>query len=167
MHTAFSGCGPGRQARIRCFGATVALPALVATFISVSLAEAATCLASAEEVRKATPNAWPKWTYGPNRERCWYAGKKPVFEKPPKAQAQAQHARAPQATTEAAPQATVEVPEAERRSAEPVERAWALEYRWSGAFGIRHQANDQSLEPWVGDPDADSQVNGRLLPPKQ
>jgi hypothetical protein len=39
------------------------------------------CLASATEVRKLTPNAWPKWTYGPNGERCWYSGEKPVFAK--------------------------------------------------------------------------------------
>jgi hypothetical protein len=39
------------------------------------------CLASAAEVRKLTPNAWPKWTYGPNGERCWYSGEKPVFAK--------------------------------------------------------------------------------------
>jgi hypothetical protein len=39
------------------------------------------CLASAVEVRKLAPNAWPKWTYGPNGERCWYSGEKPVFAK--------------------------------------------------------------------------------------
>jgi hypothetical protein len=39
------------------------------------------CLASAAEVRKLTPHAWPKWTYGPNGERCWYSGEKPVFAK--------------------------------------------------------------------------------------
>jgi len=39
------------------------------------------CLASAAEVRKLTPNAWPKWTYGPNGERCWYSREKPVFAK--------------------------------------------------------------------------------------
>jgi hypothetical protein len=42
------------------------------------------CLASAAEVRKLTPHAWPKWTYGPNGERCWYSGEKPVFAKAPK-----------------------------------------------------------------------------------
>jgi hypothetical protein len=39
------------------------------------------CLASAADVRKLTPNAWPKWTYGPYGERCWYSGEKPVFAK--------------------------------------------------------------------------------------
>ena len=39
------------------------------------------CLASAAEVRKLTPKAWPKWTYGPSGERCWYSGEKPVFAK--------------------------------------------------------------------------------------
>jgi hypothetical protein len=42
------------------------------------------CLTSAAEVRKLTPRAWPKWTYGPNGERCWYSGEKPVFAKAPK-----------------------------------------------------------------------------------
>jgi hypothetical protein len=41
------------------------------------------CLASAADVRKLTPHAWPKWTYGPNGERCWYSGEKPVFAKAP------------------------------------------------------------------------------------
>jgi hypothetical protein len=41
------------------------------------------CLASAAEVRKLTPHAWPKWTYGPNGERCWYSGEKPVLQKHP------------------------------------------------------------------------------------
>jgi hypothetical protein len=45
------------------------------------------CLASAAEVRKLTPHAWPKWTYGPNGERCWYSGEKPVFAKAPNEQA--------------------------------------------------------------------------------
>jgi hypothetical protein len=40
---------------------------------------AAKCLASADEVRRVAPKAWPKWTYGPHGERCWYSGRKPVF----------------------------------------------------------------------------------------
>src|SRR5262245_9243689 len=44
-------------------------------------AQSPPCLASAAEVRKLTPNAWPKWTYGPNGEQCWYSGEKPVFAK--------------------------------------------------------------------------------------
>ena len=46
-----------------------------------SKAQSPPCLASAAEVRKLTPNAWPKWTYGPNGEQCWYSGEKPVFAK--------------------------------------------------------------------------------------
>ena len=42
------------------------------------------CLTSAAEVRKLTLRAWPRWTYGPNGERCWYSGEKPVFAKAPK-----------------------------------------------------------------------------------
>jgi hypothetical protein len=44
-------------------------------------AQSPPCLASAAEVRKITPNAWPKWTYGANGEQCWYSGEKPVFAK--------------------------------------------------------------------------------------
>jgi hypothetical protein len=50
---------------------------------------AASCLASADEVRRLAPKAWPKWTYGPHGERCWYSGRKPVFQKEMPAQAEA------------------------------------------------------------------------------
>ena len=44
-------------------------------------AQSPPCLASAAEVRKLTPNAWPKWTYGANGEQCWYSGEKPALRK--------------------------------------------------------------------------------------
>src|SRR5882762_2416770 len=75
----------------------------VALAISVfcgTIATAATCLSSAADVRKQQPRAWPKWTYGPQGERCWYAGKKPVFAKAIKvrdAKAQSQPRAAPSA----------------------------------------------------------------------
>jgi hypothetical protein len=47
-------------------------------------AEAAGCLSSAAAVRTSQPETRPKWTRGPNGERCWYAGKKPVFERSPR-----------------------------------------------------------------------------------
>src|SRR5262245_65690802 len=50
-------------------------------------AQSPPCLASAAEVRELTPNAWPKWTYGPNGEQCWYSGQKPFFAKARPAQA--------------------------------------------------------------------------------
>jgi hypothetical protein len=50
---------------------------------------AANCLASADEVRRLAPKAWPKWTYGPHGERCWYSGRKPLFQKQMPAQAEA------------------------------------------------------------------------------
>jgi hypothetical protein len=50
---------------------------------------AANCLASADEVRRLAPKAWPKWTYGPRGERCWYSGRKPFFQKEMPAQAEA------------------------------------------------------------------------------
>jgi hypothetical protein len=46
-----------------------------------SSAPATNCLTSADEVRRLAPKAWPKWTYGPHGERCWYSGRKPVFQK--------------------------------------------------------------------------------------
>src|ERR1041384_4265285 len=58
--------------------------ALVINAFCGTIAVAATCLSSAADVRKQQPKAWPKWTYGSQGERCWYAGKKPMFAKPPK-----------------------------------------------------------------------------------
>jgi hypothetical protein len=55
---------------------------------AVAAPAAANCLASAEEVRKLAPKAWPKWTYGPRGERCWYSGRKPIFQKEIPAQAE-------------------------------------------------------------------------------
>jgi hypothetical protein len=123
MHTAFSKCGRDRRLRLSCVGAKIVPAAIVATFLSSPIAEAATCLASAEEVRKATPKAWPKWTYGPNRERCWYSGEKPVFAKVPPSQAAVPRAPVPEATT-GTPL------EEDYRSAEPVKQPWVLEHRW-------------------------------------
>src|SRR5262245_9142621 len=51
-------------------------------------AQSPPCLASAAAVRKLTPNAWPKWTYGPTGEQCWYSGQKPFFPKELPAQAE-------------------------------------------------------------------------------
>ncbi len=108
--------------RPRCVGAKTIIPALVATVLSVSIAEAATCLASAEEVRKLTPKAWPKWTYGPNRERCWYSGEKPVFAKAPPSQVSVARASVPAATTRTDPE--------EDYGIAAVEQPWVLEHRW-------------------------------------
>jgi len=109
-------------------GATIVMLAL--TLLSWSSAQAATCLASADEVRKVEPKAWPKWTYGPAGERCWYYGKKPVFAKTPNSQ-------------DAMPQAAVSQPETTSgeasRIAEPVTQPWALEYRWSDRFEIHSE----------------------------
>jgi len=67
-----------------CCRAAAVLTIVVGSSLSFSsTAGAATCFASAEEVRQAAPKAWPKWTYGPNHERCWYSGKKPVFARSP------------------------------------------------------------------------------------
>jgi hypothetical protein len=53
--------------------------AIVATLVSASMADAATCLPSPAAVRKQQPKAWPQWTRGPEGKRCWFAGKRPVF----------------------------------------------------------------------------------------
>src|SRR5262249_27834300 len=51
-------------------------------------AQSPPCLASPAEGRALPPNAWPKWTYGPNGEQCWYSGQKPFFPKEMPAQAE-------------------------------------------------------------------------------
>jgi hypothetical protein len=122
MHMTCSKCRRDGRLRLRCVGAKTVIPALVATLLSLSMAEAATCLASAEEVRKLTPKAWPKWTYGPNRERCWYSGEKPVFAKAPPSQASMPRSPVPAATTGTAP-------EEDHKSA-AVSQPWVLEHRW-------------------------------------
>jgi hypothetical protein len=66
---------------------------------------AANCLASADEVRRLAPKAWPKWTYGPHSERCWYSGQKPVFQKEMPAQAEVILAPLSDASIDTPPQA--------------------------------------------------------------
>jgi hypothetical protein len=61
--------------------------ALVINVICGTIAVAATCLSSAADVRKQQPKAWPKWTYGSQGERCWYAGRKPIIARAPMRQA--------------------------------------------------------------------------------
>jgi hypothetical protein len=92
------------------------------------------CLPSAAAVRKLQPNAWPKWTYGPNRERCWYAGKKPVFAKAPsrrnplaRAHARQPAAEEPAAASEAA---TTGMRAWDHQNGDPVWQPWVMEYRW-------------------------------------
>ena len=145
MHMA---CSKPRPRTARCaFGVLRAaiLLAFVAPLSSSSGAEAATCLVSAEEVRKVTPKAWPKWTYGPNRERCWYSGDKPVFAKV--APSQAPVPSAPVATC------SDRYRTSRRTTGAPssVKHPWALEYRWSDGVAIRHHARDEPLTHWVGD----------------
>jgi hypothetical protein len=87
----------------------------------------ATCLASPAEVRKLQPKAWPRWTYGPQRERCWYAGKKPVFKKPTLATA----ARRPKLPTPASQQpATNAVRAWDHHNGDPIWQPWVMEHRW-------------------------------------
>jgi hypothetical protein len=122
---ACSKCDRARRLRLRSVGAKIFLPALVATFVSSSIAEAATCVASAEELRKVAPKALSKWTYGPNREGCWYSGEKPVFAKAPPS-----HSPVPVAP------AMTGISEADNRIAEPAKQPWTLEYRWGERFEL-------------------------------
>src|SRR5919106_2398695 len=118
-------------------GAKVVMLALASAILSCSTAQANMCLASADEVRKLAPKAWPRWTYGPARERCWYFGQKPVFAKLPPSET-----RLPQVV---APETTSKTLQDEVSSPEPVNQPWALEYRWIDSFEMRHKAQDEPL----------------------
>jgi hypothetical protein len=98
--------------------------ALTTWLLSAGIANATTCFSSPAEVRKSQPKAWPKWTYGPNREKCWYAGEKPVFAKTPPG---------PTAATDmpVTPPTTAIEPELDGMHRERIRQPWALEYRWA------------------------------------
>jgi hypothetical protein len=104
--------------------------ALTATLFFGTIARAATCLSSAAEVRREQPKAWPKWTYGPQGERCWYSGKKPVFAKRNKEihHVKAQPHAAPDEPTSAAPSPPVPLQSEGRNNKDS--QSWDLEYRW-------------------------------------
>src|SRR5262245_7063598 len=106
---------------------TIAL-ALASVMLCSAMADAATCLSSAAQVRKQQPHQWPKWTYGPNGERCWYGGKKPVFAKAARAPREARARRYPQGP-HAEPAAPVAIETDVRTDSVP--RPWDLEYRWT------------------------------------
>ena len=104
-------------------------------------AASARCLASAAAVRQAQPKAWPKWTYGPRGERCWYAGAKPVFAKRSHPRALPTRMAAKRASpppfepvARAEPQpAPVPAPVSDgKNNRESAPQPWALEYRWNG-----------------------------------
>jgi hypothetical protein len=107
--------------------------ALAASVFCGTIAKAATCLSSAADVRKQQPKAWPKWTYGPQGERCWYSGKKPVVAKTSRevrqAKAQSQSRAAP--NVEPTPAATPSPgPFKSDGKNSNVPQSWGLEYRW-------------------------------------
>jgi hypothetical protein len=114
---------------------------IVANQAGAERAASASCLTSAAAVRQVQPKAWPKWTYGPQGERCWYAGAKPVFAKrhhqrPSPTRMAAKRASPPafEPVARAAPQpAPVPAPASDGRShRESAPQPWALEYRWNG-----------------------------------
>jgi hypothetical protein len=97
-----------------------------------TIAGAATCLSSAADVRKQHPKAWPKWTYGPQGERCWYVGKKPVFAKATK-EHQAKAQSQPRAAPKVEPTSTASPPPRPLQSEDRnnnISQSWDLEYRW-------------------------------------
>jgi hypothetical protein len=118
----------GRRLRFRGAGIKVIPFAVAALLASSSMVQAATCLASASEVRKEHPHAWPKWTYGPQGERCWYSGQKPVFAREPLRLVPTAQAAA------VAPPKPRPAPETNAKSTTPIAQPWALEHRWGEIF---------------------------------
>jgi hypothetical protein len=116
--------------------------ALVINAFCGTIAVAATCLSSAADVRKQLPKAWPKWTYGSQGERCWYAGKKPIFAKAVKQTRQAKAQSRINAASSAEPTSTSPPPSEPLRSEGSIPQSrfdgknnnmpqsWDLEYRW-------------------------------------
>jgi hypothetical protein len=106
---------------------------LTASMFCGTIAGAATCLSSAADVRKQQPKAWPKWTYGPQGERCWYAGKKPVFAKATKklrqVKAQSQPGAGPHVEPTSAAPASPGLLKSQGRN-NNIPQPWDLEYRW-------------------------------------
>jgi hypothetical protein len=140
MRLACCKCGFRRYPlRLFCIVASVLLAALAVSISPSSMAQAATCLGSAEEVRKLAPKAWPKWTYGPDGEKCWYSGKKPVFAKT----TSPERTSGPPARSSSETNGTAS--EERATSAEQVPQPWALEYRWTDRFGMR--PSDWSSSP--------------------
>jgi hypothetical protein len=125
MHPACS--AGGSRLRFPIAGIKVTLFAVTAVLASPSIVQAASCLPSAEAVRKAQPNAWPKWTYGPKGERCWYSGEKPVFARVPLQ-------LIPSTRAAARPPKQRAVQETDAQSSNPIPQPWALEYRWAEIF---------------------------------
>jgi hypothetical protein len=121
MHPACS--QGGRRPRLRW----AVLLVLAAYFHPPPLAKAATCLPSAEAVRKAHPDAWPKWTVGSNGERCWYSGDKPVFARAPLQLVPVLHKPASKPKSRVAAE-----PDGVHSPAVP--QPWALEHRWAEIF---------------------------------
>jgi hypothetical protein len=126
MHPAYS--TGGSRLRFRGAGIKVIPFAVAALLASSSTVQAAACLASASEVRKEHPHAWAKWTYGPQGERCWYSGQKPVFAREPLRLVPAARAAA------AAPPKPRPAPQTNAISTTPIAQPWALEHRWGEVF---------------------------------
>jgi hypothetical protein len=116
---------------------------------NVKRTQSFSCFTSAAAVRKVQPKAWPKWTRGPQGERCWYAGAKPAFAKrserrapsaakPAFAKISERRApsarRAPEPPSHAAPRPASLAPESDGMNSESVPQPWVLEHRWPGSF---------------------------------
>jgi hypothetical protein len=98
-----------------------------------------TCLSSPADVRKLQPRAWPRWTYGANGERCWYAGKKRVLAKTAPRRnlpmpALAQQPRTPRQPTPTPEAATNALRVWDHQNGDPIWQPWTMEYRWDESF---------------------------------
>ena len=103
---------------VRPIRAGVLIGAVAAIVVSASLADAASCLRSAAEVRKLHPKAWPRWNRRAQGKLCWFAGMKPTAAKTTRRPKPVRHAR----------------PRTERewdlQNGDPVWQTWSMEYRW-------------------------------------
>jgi hypothetical protein len=98
--------------------------AIVATLVSASIADAATCLPSPAAVRKQQPKAWPQWTRGPQGQRCWFAGRKTAL------------VRGAARLKPVRPAAPKTKREWDFQNDDPIwQQPWSVEHRWPSTTG--------------------------------
>jgi hypothetical protein len=107
---------------VRSIRAGVLIGAVGAILVSAPLADAATCLRSAAEVRKVHPNAWPRWSRRAQGKLCWFAGTKPTVAKT---------TRRPKSVRQARPKTEREW---DVQNGDPIWQTWSMEYRWDASL---------------------------------
>jgi hypothetical protein len=101
------------------------------------------CLPSPAAVRQVEPKAWPRWTRGPNGERCWFPGEKPVVAKT--ASRRNPVTRTPaQRTTPAREPETNAVRVWDHQNGDPAWQPWVMEYRWDESLRYVDQTRPAS-----------------------